>query len=814
MADENGASADQYRRRDVFTGSVIVRLKPDVARRVTGDLSDAPTDDDLRPLRSLLDEFAIKDSRPAARRVKREQILEWERRAAGTRLAPLHSLTAYWRLDLREQPERMPQLVERLLRLPAVDDAYIETAVEPAVVQPADDPMFGNDQKYLQAAPVGIDAQWAWLQPSGDGSDVNVADVEAGWNRNHEDLAGQSITIIGDNHAPQSTAPPGVLSDPAFNDWTHGTAVLGILAARDNAIGVIGAAPGVKHIYAASVWEAATGTPGHVVDALTSVMQVLVPGDVVLLELQTARGNVTGFPDNHPIEIKPLERDAIRLAVANNLVVIEAAGNGATDLDQYVVRDRNGNPILDSAGRIQRPLNRNDPTFQESGAIMVAAGTSTVPHQWSNPSNYGSRIDCYAWNDSIGTCGFGVMSLFEPNANKWYRNDFGGTSGASAIVAGAAVLLQSMHVGAKGAFIPPATMRTLLSDPNRNTKADPSAPARPIGVMPNLRGVSISLGLGPDVYLRDAVGDDGAVPSMGAVSLSPDIIAWPTAVANAAAQFGENSVNRDKDDLTGPLAPNKDAFIYLRMSNRGSVDAPNVVGRIWWSEPGTNLTNPANWQLIGQTSPITVPAGDVLTVAGPVTWPAARVPPAGHYCLVAMLDCPRDPAPDLGAAIANFEALVRDANNITWRNFDVVSTLWQQGRWRSYEFFIAGAYARALPFDLEIMQDLLDATRIALEVPFELAELIARRNDVEVIADQAGQSAKIALPGQREFRLRDIPLPANARYPARVHVSAPEGTRSDQGTLAIRQLHDGLELGRMTWRFATARTETGNRTTA
>ena len=43
--------------------------------------------------------------------------------------------------------------------------------------------------------------------------------------------------------------------------------------------------------------------------------------------------------------------------------------------------------------RQQQP---NHPDFMDSGAIMVSAATSALPHQRMSYSNYGARIDCFA----------------------------------------------------------------------------------------------------------------------------------------------------------------------------------------------------------------------------------------------------------------------------------------------------------------------------------------------------------------------------------------------------------------------------------
>src|SRR5690606_37970939 len=121
--------------------------------------------------------------------------------------------------------------------------------------------------------------------------------------------------------------------------------------------------------------------------------------------------------------------DAIRDAVDNGIIVVEAAGNGSVDLDTFQTAD----------GR--RILSRTSPHFRDSGAILDGAARATVPHVRSGFSNFGSRIDGYGWGDSIDTCGDGQIG----NLTTSYTTDFGGTSGASPMVTGAAALLQSWH---------------------------------------------------------------------------------------------------------------------------------------------------------------------------------------------------------------------------------------------------------------------------------------------------------------------------------------------------------------------------------
>jgi hypothetical protein len=46
-----------------------------------------------------------------------KKILELEKQAAQTELPPLHSLTSYWKLDVRHCPEKSEEIVKRFSAL-------------------------------------------------------------------------------------------------------------------------------------------------------------------------------------------------------------------------------------------------------------------------------------------------------------------------------------------------------------------------------------------------------------------------------------------------------------------------------------------------------------------------------------------------------------------------------------------------------------------------------------------------------------------------------------------------------------------------
>lgn len=357
------------------------------------------------------------------------------------------SFTSYYAIKCSRDVEP-EQIANEIATWPNVEIAYVEGGPVQPPVNPSDDPR-SSSQGYLNAAPDGIDARWAWS--SANGSGIGFVDLEQGWTLNHEDLGAANITII----SGLSQAYHG-----------HGTAVLGEVVQVDNAIGGIGIAPGAT-TRVVSQWR--TASTYNTAEAILSAVAQMSSGDVLLLEAQTTYPTASGFV---PVEVEQVVFDAIQFATSQGIVVVEAGGNGAVDLDKF--QDVNGKQIL----------NRASTDFRDSGAIMVGAASSSVPHQRLSFSNFGSRIDCFAWGENIDTCGDGWTGT---NANA-YTASFDGTSGASPIVTGAALLLQSWKVKRGESRYLPSTLRALLSNPSLNTlSATPDKDM--IGVMPNLQAI-------------------------------------------------------------------------------------------------------------------------------------------------------------------------------------------------------------------------------------------------------------------------------------------------------------------------------------
>jgi hypothetical protein len=95
-------------------------------------------------------------------------------------------------------------------------------------------------------------------------------------------------------------------------------------------------------------------------------------------------------------------------------------------------------------------------------------------------TSFGTRVDCFAQGKDIVT--------LSPTTAATINRHFGGTSGASAIVASTAAIVSALFTEANGTPIPPRDLRQLLADSGVNT--DSSSPAADlIGTMPDLDAI-------------------------------------------------------------------------------------------------------------------------------------------------------------------------------------------------------------------------------------------------------------------------------------------------------------------------------------
>ncbi len=284
--------------------------------------------------------------------------------------------------------------------------------------------------------------------PGGTGPRIRVCDIENNWDLNHEDFIGANITSF---------------SVFASQDRNHGTNVLEILMAVDNGVGLVGIAP-----EAAGFLVTDNRGPGRgfsMPPALAAAGIAVQRRGVVLIE--KAHIFVAGGGPDIPIEFHRPTQTAIGLLTAAQINVIEPAGNRGVDLDQF--------PFL-------AHLRPNSPTF--SGAVMVGGADLTVINDtemgWSRGSTHGARVDCFAAFSEIRAPSSAAVDAYQ---------QFSGTSGASAIVAGVVCAIQGMSEAASGEWLLPQDIRRLLRDPDLGTPTGPGLPGG-IGSMPDLRKIA------------------------------------------------------------------------------------------------------------------------------------------------------------------------------------------------------------------------------------------------------------------------------------------------------------------------------------
>jgi hypothetical protein len=392
-------------------------------------------------------------------------------------------------------PRDLARLAAELRNETAIDAAYVKPAGEPPEwfdrkrglpkaaprdLSPAPTADFSARQAYLDAAPGGVDARFAWTKPGGHGGNVRVVDLEWGWNFSHEDLLQNQ---------------GGIVAGAGAADTDHGTCVIGEISGDRNNVGVMGIASDATLSAVAFSMPSAT--------AIRLAADRLQSGDVMLLEIHRpgprfdfqSRSDQRGYI---AVEWWPDDFAAILYASARGILVIEAAGNGAEDLDAAIYATRPpGFP-----GGWTNPFNRANP---QCGAIICGAGAPPPgTHGRSHGadrsrldfSNFGACVDVQGWGREVTTTGrsWGVADLFDGGVNAWYTDQFSGTSSASPIVTGVLACVQGMLRAAGKPGLSAASARNLLRSTGSPQQDEPGRPATErIGHRPDLRAIHAAL---------------------------------------------------------------------------------------------------------------------------------------------------------------------------------------------------------------------------------------------------------------------------------------------------------------------------------
>jgi hypothetical protein len=412
-------------------------------------------------------------------------------------LASMPDLSKYYRVDAPDA--QLDELAQRLRTLAVVEAAYVKPPTFPAAATmppradrmadaasgapinemlptasaPPTTPDFTPQQGYLMAAPGGIDAVFAATQPGGAGAGIRIIDIEGAWRFTHEDLMQNQGGVVGGTPS-------------ADIGWrNHGTAVMGEMGGDVNGAGITGICP-EANTRAISIF------PNGSASAIRQAADLLTPGDVILVELHRPGPNAGGGGQQGFIAVEwwPDDFDAIRYATGRGVLVVEAAGNGAENLDDPAY----DTPAAGFPATWANPFRRG---ARDSGAILVGAGAPPPGTHgrtvWGPDrsrldfSNYGAAVDAQGWGREVTTTGYGDLQG-GPNEDFWYTNEFSGTSSASPIVVGALGCAQGSRRARGTALLTPATARQLLRATGSPQQDAPGRPAtQRIGNRPDLR---------------------------------------------------------------------------------------------------------------------------------------------------------------------------------------------------------------------------------------------------------------------------------------------------------------------------------------
>ncbi|HVG06664.1 MAG TPA: S8 family serine peptidase [Thermoanaerobaculia bacterium] len=200
---------------------------------------------------------------------------------------------------------------------PITDYSVEETAINPT-----------NDTFYpIQWAHQAVQSPAAWAAGC-TGQGARVAVLDGGIFAAHPDLDANIDT------ACSASFVPGQAFNSDTGTFWHGTHVAGIIAAEDNAIGVIGIAPKAT-IMGVKVLHSGTGSFAWIIGGLLYASDPAAfgkPGcaraDIINMSLGAE------FPINHNGSLVAALNKAVNFAASNGVLVVSSAGNSGIDFGQ------------------------------------------------------------------------------------------------------------------------------------------------------------------------------------------------------------------------------------------------------------------------------------------------------------------------------------------------------------------------------------------------------------------------------------------------------------------------------------------------
>ena len=275
-----------------------------------------------------------------------------------------------------------------------------ESASRPSHI---DDPLYGCQWHLNNALGEDINVEPVWSDGF-KGEGINIAVVDDGMDWSHEDLVDNVNPSL--NHDYYGN---GDIHDPFKH---HGTNVAGIIAARDNGVGVRGVAPRAN-IYGYNLIASATRSDADDADAMARNRFITAVSN-----------NSWGPPDGPSLDTAgPFWEGAVKSGVndgydGKGTFYVWAAGNGNEEGD---------NSNLDELANFY--------------AVTAVCAVNDADKR-SSYSEQGANLWVCAPSDDDDDEYRGIITV--ENSDR-YRDDFGGTSAATPIVSGVAALMRQAN---------------------------------------------------------------------------------------------------------------------------------------------------------------------------------------------------------------------------------------------------------------------------------------------------------------------------------------------------------------------------------
>lgn len=188
----------------------------------------------------------------------------------------------------------------------------------------------------------------------------------------------------------------------------------------------------------------------------------------------------------------------------------------------------------------------------------------------------------------------------------------------------------------------------------------------------------LAVGIGPDLYIRDTLADQGEEETGVASCMSPDIIVRQQP-ADALTLAGISDITNAS--LCQEMELGQENFVYFRIFNRGSVNAAGTLHL--YLSPASTFPTPGSWVDAGSYPFPIVSAGGgfwiPLAATECITLPIALTNSlgVGHFCFIAIIESATDPPPDhmLISDVGEYCQFIAKSNNYAWRNCDIVNLI-------------------------------------------------------------------------------------------------------------------------------------------